>query len=69
MASRGNELLTSAFTIVNKVAQVHENNHIYFPGQVNQKGKSPSKLAIILRTTKQKRTKHSKRKKKQRTNI
>ena len=33
------------------------NNNIYFAkGQVHQKGKSPSKLAAILRATKEKKT-------------
>jgi len=43
----------------------NNNNNIYFAkGQVNQKGKSPSKLATILRATKQRRTKKTEKKRK-----
>ena len=38
------------------------NNNIYFAkGQVDQKGKCPSKLATILRATKEKRTKKNRK--------
>ena len=41
----------------------NNNNNIYFAkGQLHQKGKSPSKLATILRDTKEKKTKNRKEK-------
>ena len=50
------DVCTKAFSLYS--VSVH-----FAKGQVHQKGKSPSKVAAILRATKQKRTKKQKRKK------
>ena len=60
---------TVILVILSPFHSVVNNNNIYFAkGQVDQKGKCPSKLATILRATKRKQNK-TKQKKNYATNI
>jgi len=67
----GHEILMKLFRTANTTTRQQQqqqhnnnnNNNIYFAKrQVNQKGKSPSKLATILRATKEKNNKNRKEK-------